>query len=233
MGSSCPSVAGPWGRASEGSKLSEGDLVTADHPPGDPDRKTFLATLDALTEGVAFLDQRGTLVHENGRLAGLRSTDPGAVDARLRSFVERMRRRVASLDLAGAPVVEKLAAEELPLDAVDCLLEGSYVGFDLLGVGPLLMVTVSCAGRRALDEEELRAAYGLTPGEIRVAKLLAEGRPNAEIASCLSISGATSRHHTARVLRKLGARSRAEAAALLLGARRSEVGAGDRGRGER
>lgn len=209
-------------------------LVTVDRlPHGDADRRTFLATLNALTEGVAFLDQQGSLVHENGRLAGLRSSDPDAVDGRLRRFVERMKRRVANLDIAGAPVIEKLASEEIRLDAVDCLLEGSYVGFDLLEVGPLLMVTVSCAGRRPLDEEELRVAYGLTRSEIRVAKLLAEGRPNAEIASSLSISGATSRHHTSRVLRKLGARSRAEAAALLLGARRSGVGAGDRARGEK
>lgn len=184
----------------------------------------FLATLNALTEGVAFLDRHGRLLHENGRLAGLRSAPSAPLDERLASFTARLQKRLKTLDIAGAPVVEKLISEELQLDSEDCLLEGSYVGFDLLGAGPMLMITVTCVGRRSLSDHELRVAYGLTRREIRVAGLLAEGRSNTDIADELFISEATARHHTARVLSKLGASSRAEAAAVLLGSRKGTTG---------
>lgn len=197
-------------------------------PRPDSDRMLFLATLNALTEGVAFLDPQGRLLHENGRLAGLRSAASVPLDHRLATFTKRVRERVDALDIAGATVVEKLVSEEIRLDSEDCLLEGSYIGFDLLGAGPMLMITVTCVGRRPLGEEELRVAYGLTRREINVAGLLAHGRSNSEIADELCISEATARHHTARVLGKVAARSRAEAAAVLLGSR-SRVESADQG----
>jgi DNA-binding CsgD family transcriptional regulator len=60
-------------------------------------------------------------------------------------------------------------------------------------------------------------AHGLTPREAEVAALLARGLPNAAVARQLGISPHTARHHTQRVLAKLGVHSRAEAAARLLG----------------
>jgi DNA-binding CsgD family transcriptional regulator len=59
--------------------------------------------------------------------------------------------------------------------------------------------------------------FGLTGRELEVAHLLAEGRSNAAIARTLSISPHTARHHTQRVLGKLGVHSRAEAGARLRG----------------
>ncbi len=59
--------------------------------------------------------------------------------------------------------------------------------------------------------------YGLTEREAEVARLLAEGRRNNAIAAALGISPHTARHHTQRVLAKLGVHSRAEAGARLRG----------------
>lgn len=57
--------------------------------------------------------------------------------------------------------------------------------------------------------------YGLTPREMQVAMLLAEGRSNQDIASALNVSPHTARHHTQHVLAKLGVHSRAQAGAKI------------------
>ena len=62
---------------------------------------------------------------------------------------------------------------------------------------------------------DLRRRYGMTPREAGVAMLLAEECSNATIAQRLGISVHTARHHTQRVLAKLGVRSRAEAGVRL------------------
>jgi DNA-binding CsgD family transcriptional regulator len=54
----------------------------------------------------------------------------------------------------------------------------------------------------------------LSPRESEVLDLLSQGLTNAEIAGRLFISPKTAEHHVGRVLVKLGARSRAEAAAI-------------------
>ena len=63
----------------------------------------------------------------------------------------------------------------------------------------------------------LRARYGLSAREVVVARLVASGHTNREIAAALDLSTFTARNHTSRVLRKLGARNRARVAALLGG----------------
>jgi DNA-binding NarL/FixJ family response regulator len=61
----------------------------------------------------------------------------------------------------------------------------------------------------------LHIEYGMTPREVEVALLLSEGCSNRTIAHRLGISPHTARHHTQRVLIKLGVHSRAEAGARL------------------
>jgi DNA-binding NarL/FixJ family response regulator len=51
----------------------------------------------------------------------------------------------------------------------------------------------------------------LTPREIEVLRLLAEGMPNKEIAARLNISEHTAKFHVASIMGKLGATSRTEA----------------------
>lgn len=61
----------------------------------------------------------------------------------------------------------------------------------------------------------LQDEYGMTPREVEVALLLATGLSNNALARQLGISPHTARHHTQRVLGKLGVHSRAEAGARL------------------
>jgi len=61
------------------------------------------------------------------------------------------------------------------------------------------------------DESLLDA---LTPRENEVLQLLARGRTNREIASTLVIAEVTAKVHVRHILKKLGVRSRTEAAIL-------------------
>jgi DNA-binding NarL/FixJ family response regulator len=99
--------------------------------------------------------------------------------------------------------------------------------FDRLGARPWLerawrelrATGESAAPRPAATAEEL------TPHELQVALLAADGQSNREIAAQLFVSPKTVEYHLAKVFRKLGVRSRFALAASLRRARAS-AGAG-------
>lgn len=108
------------------------------------------------------------------------------------------------LSWVGAPREERQLAEVLKV--VNELLDS-----DRAGVQAALR---RLAGTLATDEL-LRDRYRVTAREADVARLLALGKSNAEIATALGISEHTSRRHTEQVLAKLGVRSRAAVAAAM------------------
>jgi DNA-binding response OmpR family regulator len=71
------------------------------------------------------------------------------------------------------------------------------------------------SGGRPLSDEELRDRFGLTARQVAVARLMAEGCSNAEIATRLSVSYFTARNHAEQVLAKFGVPARAAVGALL------------------
>jgi DNA-binding NarL/FixJ family response regulator len=70
---------------------------------------------------------------------------------------------------------------------------------------------VSVENRRAVGAEGPRS---LTARELEVARLVAEGRPNKQVAAALFLSEKTVEHHLSRVYAKFGVRSRAELTAV-------------------
>jgi len=66
-----------------------------------------------------------------------------------------------------------------------------------------------------LSDDALRDRYGLTPRQITIARLVADGQTNAEIAEKLGISFFTVRNIIVQLLGRLGAPSRAAVGALL------------------
>jgi DNA-binding response OmpR family regulator len=68
---------------------------------------------------------------------------------------------------------------------------------------------------RALEDADLRERYGLTDRQVTVARLIAEGCTNAEIATRLGLSFYTARNHAEQVMAKLGVPSRAAVGALM------------------
>ena len=68
---------------------------------------------------------------------------------------------------------------------------------------------------RVLEDSELRERFGLTERQIAVARLLAEGCTNAEVAERLGLSFFTARNHAEQVLSKLRVPNRASVAPAL------------------
>lgn len=68
---------------------------------------------------------------------------------------------------------------------------------------------------RILSNSELRDRYGLTDRQIAVARLVAEGCTNAEVAERLGLSFYTARNHAEQVMLKLGVSNRSSVGPLL------------------
>lgn len=125
------------------------------------------------------------------------------------------------------PLLRATIALELAHVLVEVGEQGDALGhaqravaiFDRLGATPLgdraraLLRSLGVTGRRASASTAAQLAV-LSNREHQVLDLLREGLTNAEIGERLYISAKTAEHHVSRVLRKLGVRSRAEAAAI-------------------
>lgn len=63
------------------------------------------------------------------------------------------------------------------------------------------------------DQQKV-ASLGLTPRELEILELIAQGLSNKEIAARVSVSENTVKTHSSRVFEKLGARRRTQAVQL-------------------
>jgi DNA-binding CsgD family transcriptional regulator len=115
-----------------------------------------------------------------------------------------------------------------PYEAARALADGSdetalrtaLATFERLGATPAAASVrgrLRASGARGIPRGPRPAtranAAGLTPREVDVVALLARGYSNQQMAECLFLSSRTIENHTAAVLAKLGARTRADAAA--------------------
>jgi len=191
------------------------------------DAMVFLRTLDALEQGVAFFDVRGNLVYLNRTfrrmMAG--STDATHLTQELNLFAMAMSGVVQLRQLKNEHHVQQLARRQLHGQNAHYHLKSSFIGLDLFGEGPSILISLERQMPEMLCDEDLRSSFGLTKTECRVTRLLVEGKSNASIARDLFISPHTARTHVQRILAKMGARSRAEAAARVLGRPKQDEGA--------
>ena len=94
-------------------------------------------------------------------------------------------------------------------------LRSAAVGQELLGAEPAVLVTMSASATEPLNDSVLHDQFGLTTREIQVARLIAEGLSNNEIADRLGVRFFTARNHVERTLAKLHVTSRHRVGPLL------------------
>jgi DNA-binding CsgD family transcriptional regulator len=156
---------------------------------------------------------RGTI-----QLAG---GEPGAIET-LRTTVDRGRRQGllleslwARLDLADALLdVDRAAALEVLTDArADAERMGATT--EQRVADRMLRDQGVRVWRRVGHAEGADPLDALTARELEIARLVATGASNPEIAAAVFLSRRTVEHHVSHVLAKLGVRNRAELAALV------------------
>jgi DNA-binding CsgD family transcriptional regulator len=198
-------------------------------------RANVKGMLDSLADPALLFDIAGEPVHENPALGRL---TPSVGAARVRSEAQRIawalgavvRRRSntprSSSRVSGASTPDSPTVRAVRVGSTVYRLRGSVVGEQLLGAEPAVLVTVTTATAEPLTDDALRDAYGLTVREVQVARLIAAGLSNNEIAARLGVRFFTARNHVERTLAKLGVASRHRVGPLL----RHEVADAERGR---
>jgi DNA-binding CsgD family transcriptional regulator len=187
------------------------------------------AALDAFDHAVFGLDPAGTVVLSNRQAEAIASAADGikAVQGRLRAAEPSCDRQL-----------QKLISEAIAAGTGNGLSSGGSMLLERRSENPLLRVTVtpfrspmvlgsptiaalvfvSDPAKAPLSRSAmLRALYGLTPAEGRVADLLAQGREIREAADRLGITQETARLHVKRILGKTGVSRQAELVRLMLG----------------
>lgn len=175
-----------------------------------PGPEVLFEAMELLPEGIALLHPGGAFLHVNEGFSRILHGAPNGEELRL--AVAEFAHSVPSRPLSGAggKCVHGYAAGVIYVLGSHYRLRGRNVDLSRFGLMRAVVVTVHPGDLDVLPDEVLRERFRLTRKEIRVARLLAEGRSNRGVALALCISPHTARHHTERIMAKLGARSRAE-----------------------
>ena len=193
-----------------------------------------IGDLDAAVEAarqLAALAQESAILLVEGR-AHLASALVALARGRLDDVVDPARRALAAFDRLGMPLdigeSRLLLARGLQETAPDAARDEARAALGAFReLGAARAVDAAAAVLRELGEATGAGPRGhgdLTAREEEVLALLQRGMTNAGIAAALVITEKTAGHHVGRILAKLGARNRAEAAALA--ARRAGTGTG-------
>ena len=185
----------------------------------DASNATVARMLDSLAEPALMFDVAGSLMHGNPALDRLTAAPE---NARLRDEAQRIawamgavaRRRPARPTGRGDAPSEAPSIRRIQIGGSVYCLRGAIVGEQILG-SPAVLVTITAATAKPLTDDALRSDFGLTAREIQVARLIAEGLSNSEIADRIGVRFFTARNHVERTLAKLGVASRHRVGPLL------------------
>lgn len=180
-----------------------------------------------MSDAVHVADCAGRMVYQNRRLVRIMDEEPDACRLfdELGRVVSCLSSRAAQQCCAGSSHSGASRAMslstwcELRTDAALYRLHGTLIDSRSPSTTTTLaVVIVAVLGDAAeASAEHLHTRYGLSPREVEVARLLADGLSTRELSASLHVSTHTARHHTENVLRKLRVRRRAEVGRRLRG----------------
>lgn len=185
-------------------------------------RAELAALLDAIPEAVLMYDGSGGLVHANPRAAELfgmpGSSGPGTqvrTEAQRIAWALAASAQRASSAAASARSTAAEALREVRADGRVYRLRGTLASGWMPRGEAGVLVTAAFEMVNPLTDIELRSRYGLSAREIEVARLVATGLSNQEVAEKLGVSYFTARNHVERLLAKLGVSNRSRVGAVL------------------
>lgn len=194
-------------------------------------RAELAALLDVIPEPVLMYDHSGSLVHENPRameMFGMSGTD--GLGSHVRTEAQRMAWSLAaSARRSSAPPSNGAGAQRSGDSASSTpsavrevraagrvyRLRGTLAAGWNAGGRVGVLVTAASELVNPLTDAELRDRFGLSSREVEVARLVASGLSNQEVAERLGVSYFTARNHVERLLSKLGVRNRSRVGAVL------------------
>ena len=188
-------------------------------------RRAIALLLDSLEDGALVLDSTGRKVlARNVALCRLTEEEPDSValeQRMLQGALAAVRQREA-LDLGASRETQVLSGGWRSRSGVSYRLRTVRLPAGSLVQGESILVLVQRVCPALPDPQDLKVRFGLTLREGQVARCLAMGQSDREIASELGLSPHTVRHHAEAVFLKVGVTSR-KALLLHLGSSVSEA----------
>jgi DNA-binding CsgD family transcriptional regulator/PAS domain-containing protein len=181
--------------------------------------RALSAVVDAVPSGVLLADGAGRVLHVNAWLTRAVAADPQGAAVYRAAVRVAQACAVHSQSARGTLPARVTPAEEVGTRAGQYHVTGGLTE-DAALAPARVVVAVTCTpltvgSDRDAAPERVRRIFGLTPREAEVARLLARGLSNAQVAAALGVSPHTAARHTDRVLPKLGVHARAAVAHAL------------------
>lgn len=185
----------------------------------DQQRAAFASAMDDLGLALQVRALNGRVLHETPSLSRLLADDPESERLRLEMacVADAVLGLVGSHTKARAAELRETAYREVRTANARYRVGASVLPSGMVQHGGAALVTIERISPEPMSDSVLRARHRLTAREIQVARLMAEGHPNGEIARRLGVSLHTVRRHAERVREKLNVRRRVELAAKLRG----------------
>jgi DNA-binding NarL/FixJ family response regulator len=190
-------------------------------------RSALTSLLDATGDGVMLASLTGDVLHQTPALGTMIRGDVDGerlyramsdAATALGAMIARHRKWVAGSRHPSAPL-----AREVKTSRGQYRVLASYMPEGTISSQPVIAVTLTPQTPRMLSDEEIRNRFDVTDRQLDVAKLIARGLKNDQVANVLGISKSTALRHTEAVLRKLGVHSRAAVGAALFGGESTRV----------
>ncbi|MGH7468993.1 MAG: response regulator transcription factor [Longimicrobiales bacterium] len=194
----------------------EKDLTEFGVPLTNSNFWVLLSALDALEQSFGFHDGMGKLKHANRAYMEEVGRRP---DGETLSSQASQLARVVCANAAASRLngVQRLGEHSVNTERGEYFLQATFLGGSLFGTTSSVLITFTAPRPDPFSLDRLRTHFRLTRAQARVARLLAQGLRNAEIADRLFLSEHTVRHHIEEIRLKVGGHTRAAVASRLQG----------------